>query len=556
MRGAGELVSVVAGDDWSLPAWVQPAPDSGFFSEEVSPAHQVNLRVVDLTWRQLKPTESSFSTTGTDSVYGMSFPSWDTQLAGNEPFWLRIWISGTNWAPAWARSACGVSTVGTGYENDPHLPIWNACLWQKATAMLREVLIDRGLRADPRMRLMYVPGAFTWCEFDFDIPEIAAQNGDLTFAQFSAWYQGALSDLVAIANGENGDPSDDFAWKLVHTGEDYPFSSWGSADDLLARDAVAAGTGIRTGITEVFNFHLAEIPAYGTTIDPSGFLVTDESWDAFFRGRVRASENECYDACGFSVPAGLRFYAIKMSNLKALQMRLNRLYVVPGDSYLDAYPGHWNWVRRSLGQSVYTSADAWAALREAQDTYWLDDDSKDWAGKPWIRNLERWLTQRDVPGSMSRRGSESFTGVLDPSNGTAWEGRRTHRSAGQEGLALFVDDRFLPPGRSFFVDLKITFRDGGSGSWRVTYPSAAGTVHSDPVTLTGDGTWKTATLRLDAALWNGSLAHGADLRLVALGPADLEVRLVRLVKRQADSVLFLDGLENGTSLFWNPRLVP
>jgi len=555
-RGEGELVSVVAGDDWSLPGWVSPAADSGFFSEEASPAHHVNLRVVDLTWRQLKPTESTFSTATTDSVYGMTFSSWDAQLAGDDPFWLRIWISGTDWAPAWARSACGVSTVGTGYENDPHLPIWNACLWQKATAMLREVLIARGLRTNPRLRLMYVPGAFTWCEFDFDIPEIAAQNGDLSFPQFSGWFHAAMSDLVAIADGENSDPTDDYSWKLVFTGEDYPFSSWGMADDLLARDAVAGGTGIRTGITEVFNFHLSEIPAWGTTIDPSGYLVTDESWDAFFRGRVRASENECYADCGFSVPAAQRYYAIKMSNLKALQMRLNWLYVVPGPSFLDTYPGHWNWVRRSLGQSVYTSADAWAALREAEDTYWLDDDSKEWAGKPWIRNLERWLVQRDVPGSLSRRGSESSTGVLDPSNGTAWEGRRTNRGAGQEGLALFADDRFLPPGRSFQVDLKVTFKDSGTGSWRLAYPVDSGTVLSDSVTLTGDGAWKTATFRLDAARWNGTLAHGADLRLVAAGPADLEVRFVRLVKRQVDDVLFVDGFENATSSFWNPRLVP
>lgn len=553
---AGELISVVPGEDWSLPGWVQPAPDTGFFSEEASPAHHVHLRVVDLTWRQLKPSESTFSTTTADSVYGMTFPSWDDQLAGSDPFWLRIWISGTDWAPAWARTACGVTTVGHGYENDPHLPIWNACLWEKATAMLREVLIERGLRSNPRLRFFYVPGAFTWCEFDFDIPEIAANNGDLTFPQFSSWFHGAIDDLVAIANGENGDPSDDFAWKLVHTGEDYPFSSWGAADDFLARDAVEAGTGIRTGITEVFNFHLSEIPAYGTTIDPLGYLATDEAAPAFERGRVRASENECYDACGFTVPPGLRFYAIKMSNLKALQMRLNWLYVVPEDSYLDTYPGHWDWVRRSLGQSVYSSADAWAALREAEDTYWLDDDSRTWQGKPWIRNLERWLVQRDVPGSVSRRGSESFVEVLDPSNGTAWEGRRTHRAEGQEGLALFVDDRFLPPGRTFAVDLKVLFRDGGSGSWRVAYPSAGGTVLSDPVTFVGDGAWKTATLRLDAALWNGALAHGADLRLVALGPADLEVRFVRLVKRAADGVLFRDGFEAGSFAFWNPRLVP
>ena len=90
----------------------------------------------------------------------------------------------------------------------------------------------------------------------------------------------------------------------------------------------------------------------------------------------------------------------------------------------------------------------------------------------------------------------------------------------------------------------------------VAYPAAGGVVLSDPVVYTGDGLWKTATYRLDAALWNGTLAHGADLRLEATGPADLEVRFVRLVKRQPDVVLFLDGFENGSTTYWDPRLAP
>jgi hypothetical protein len=510
---------------------------------------------VDLTWRQLKPTETTFSTTGTDSVYGMPFASWDAQLAGGDPIWLRLWVSGTNWAPAWARTACGVSTVGTGYEGDPHLPIWNACLWEKAKALFREVLIERGLRAEPRLRLVYVPGAFTWCEFDFDIPEQAANAGLLTFGEFDAWFQGAMADLAAIADGENADPTDDYAWKLVYTGEDYPWSPWGEQDDLLARDAVAAGLGIRTGITEEFNFHLSEIPAWGATIAPTGHVVTDESAPVFFRGRVRGSENECYDACGYTVPANLRYYAVKMSNLKALQMRVNHLYVVPADSYLDAYPGLWSWVRHALGQSAYSSADAWAALREAEDAYWYDDPSRTWTGKPWVKNLERWMRQRDVSGDVSRRGTEAFTGVVAPENGTAYEGRRTHLAIGRAGLALFVDDRFLPRGRSFAVDLKVTFLDAGAGSFRVEYPVAGGTVLSDAVPFTGSGVWMTATFRLDAALWNGALASGADLRLVAAG-SDLETRFVRLVKRAPDGVLFADGFENGTTSYWDPRLAP
>jgi hypothetical protein len=64
---------------------VGPTPNSGFFSEEAAPTFHVDLRVADFTWRQLQPTPGSFSQSTSDSVYGMTFPSWSTQLAGADP---------------------------------------------------------------------------------------------------------------------------------------------------------------------------------------------------------------------------------------------------------------------------------------------------------------------------------------------------------------------------------------------------------------------------------------------------------------------------------------
>lgn len=553
LRAQGTIVGDVPGDDWSLPAWAE-ALSARFYSESADPARHVDLRVADFTWRQLKPTATTFSTTAVDSVYGMDFASWSSQLAGSDSYWLRLWMSGVEWAPAWVQAECGVSAAGTGYEGDDHLPLWNACLWSRARELYREVLLTRGLRSDPRLAFVYVPGGFTWCEFDYEIPSQAAASGALDFAPFDAWFDTMVADLVAVMNGENADPADDYAWKLVFTGEDYPFGpeSWGTQDDLQARDAVAAGMGIRTGITEVFNFHLDQVPAYGTTIAPDGYLATDESWPALFDGRTVATENECYNDCGFTTADP--YYAVKMSNLRALQLRMNRIYVVPEASYLDAYPAHWEWVRRSLGQSVYTSADAWAALREAEDTYWLDDSSFTWSGAPWVKNWERWLTQRDLgPDATSRRGTEAKTNVLDPSNGTAYEGRRTQRAAGQDRMLLFVDDRFVPPGMPTALDLQVSYKDSAGGGFRVDYAVAAGVASSAEVTPGGSGTWRTATFRIDDALWNGSVGGGADLALVALGAGDLEARFVRLIKRAPAAVFFVDGFESGTTAFWSRR---
>ena len=88
-------------------------------------------------------------------------------------------------------------------------------------------------------------------------------------------------------------------------------------------------------------------------------------------------------------------------------MRTKRLYVVPEDSYLSTYATHWNWVRHSLGKQRDNSADAWVALRTAQDKYWIDDHSHSWNGAPWVRNLERWLVQKDVGSDGVSRSDSS-----------------------------------------------------------------------------------------------------------------------------------------------------
>lgn len=46
-------VTIVDGDDWTLPASVRPAQNSGFFSEETSEDDLVLVHSVDVTWAQL-----------------------------------------------------------------------------------------------------------------------------------------------------------------------------------------------------------------------------------------------------------------------------------------------------------------------------------------------------------------------------------------------------------------------------------------------------------------------------------------------------------------------
>jgi len=513
-------VTIVDGDDWSLPGWVRPAPNSGYFSEEADAAELVAVRSVDLSWRQLRPSsEQTLDRSSSGSAQGMSFDGLDAQLAQPGDFWMRIFASGEDWAPAWVADDCGVSSYGPDYDGERHLPIWNECVWGHLMDTYRMLFVDLGLASDPRLRFVYVPGAFTWAEYDYEMVTAAADAGDLDEESYLAWYDHAWSDLVALF-GDN-------AHKLVFTGEDYPWGPFGAADDLLAREAVDAGMGIRTGITELANFHLSEAPAYGSHVEPNGHVSIDETLPVHSGRYVVATENECFTDCGYTTSEP--YYAVRQANLKALQLRVNWMYVVPGPSYMAEYPEQWDWLRLSLGQTAETSADAWAAFRDAEDTFWVDpesgpfDDPASWPSRPYVRNLERWLVQVDEPGSVAHRTeADAHVHVLEEDNGTAYEGLSTDVAAGDTGFVLDVDPRFAAAASGRIV-LKVTYLDEGDGGFAID--TGSGT--SAAVERTGSGTWRTATI----ALPDGALAASARLR-ISLAPDadDLVVRFVRLVR--------------------------
>ncbi len=550
-----QAASISNGDDWSLPAWVTAASDYVFFSEETSPAFHVNTHVIDVTWRQLNPAPGVYSQTLSDSWSEVgsgevfNFASFADQRAATGHYWLRIWLSGEQWAPAWVLNDCNIPASQRWLDHsqqDRHIPLWNACIWNHAKNLYRTVLQDWGVRSDPRFELAYVPGGFYYTEFDFDVMWAAFQDGVTSTTALLDWLADIRQSLVAIADGENSDSSDDYHHKLVYTGQDYPFDFIGTgfgAFELHAGAATAAGMGVRSGITELFNFHMNETPAYGAHIQPDGHVSIDESAPVHAGNQVIGNENECYTSCGFNTNDP--YYAVVMSNLKALQLRTNRLYVVPTDSYMADYPDHWHWVEKELGKKADNAPDAWVALREYEDRFWVNDDPANtinWNGKPWLHNFERWLVQKDQPpDGQSRRGSDVRSNVLDPDNGTAYEGRQTDRASGQDYLYFFVQDNFAQ-GPVHDLQIKVTYLDTNNANWQLQYRTANGQMSSQQVANGNSGLRKTATFTLPQALFDNSLTGGADFRLYNGGQSDIEVLFVRLIW-QNDPIIFRHGFE-------------
>jgi hypothetical protein len=519
----------------SLPAWVQPSVNSGLVGEAAATDLNISMREVQVTWRQINPGESFFTQGVTGHAEDILMPSLGEQLGIDGPFWMRIWASGVDWAPEWVTDEdhCkGVSAIGTDYNGQGHLPLWNSCVWGYYLEMMRHVFgadppgteppIRWDLRSNPNFRFLWVPGGFAWGEFDFEVITQAANNG-LTFSTFNTWFQQAMYDLAYILG--------DQANKLVYTGMDYPAGPWGTDDDGLALDAVAQGMSVRLNNSELFNYHNNHLPSCGARITNAGHVEIDESALIRQNGRSLVAELTCFNDCGYTTND--TEYAVRLAVLKALQLRVNYLQVLPLHSYLEVYPELWNYVRLSLGKKPNDSPDAWVMLREYEDTYWTTDTSLSWSGKPWLKNMERFLVQRDVtPNGVSQPGSEYKDQVWDARNGRSYEGRKTNHQSGSDFLYFEINDQFLYR-TTAAVELRITFLDQGDNEWWVEYSGFGGRKKTEAVKNQNSGSKKTVKFVIQDGWFDNSLSGGTDFYIYNGGAGDVEIYFVWLIKQQA-----------------------
>ena len=543
-----QSATISNGDDWTMPSWVTPANDYVFFNENLDVGFHINNHVIDLTWKQINPSQGVFSQTNTASWndFGsgdnFSFASYNNQKALGGHYWLRIWLSGEDWVPAWVLSDCNIPSNQRWLDHSSqqrHIPLWNTCVWNHAKTMYNQIINTWGVKNDANMEFIYMPGGFFYSEFDFDVMWAAFNDNAVTTSQLLTWLADMRSSLTTMMGSKKG--------KLMYTGQDYPFDFSGNpyaAFELHAKDAVDAGMGIRNGISELFNFHLNETPAYGSHIQTDGHVTIDENYTVHSQNHVIGNENECYNACGFTTADP--YYAVIMSNLKALQLRSTHLLVETVDSYMSQYSNHWDWVEKELGKKVFNAADAWVSLREYEDKFFVDNtpaNDINWNNKPWLHNFERWLVQKDIaPNGMSKRGTDIRSNVLDTDNGTSYEGRKTDTANNQDYLYFFVQDNFAH-GTSPDMQLKITYLDSGTSNWKLQYRNKLGQIISEPIQNSNSNTLKTATFEFINVNFDNDMTGNADFRLFNGGLNDIEIRFVRLIRKK-NPIIYKNGFEN------------
>ncbi|WP_344067150.1 hypothetical protein [Nostocoides vanveenii] len=124
------------------------------------------MRAIDPFWRQLQPHTGATIYTDVGQAQQRSFDHSCSNWPSRATSGCAFSASGVDWAPDWVATECGVHGFKPDYDGEAHLPIWDDCVLGASARSLSRGLRDQGAARRPAAEFVYVPGAFTWAEYD------------------------------------------------------------------------------------------------------------------------------------------------------------------------------------------------------------------------------------------------------------------------------------------------------------------------------------------------------------------------------------------------------
>ena len=487
------------GWDWSLPAHVKPVEYSGYFTwggRRFDPA--ITVRGVMVTWKRLNPAREEYD--------------WDwlrDQIAKNKASGMRtgIHLKGVqrDAVPDWVVEQYKpvVLDVPVLQENQPwriqNVPPWQPDVDRAFHEFLRE-FAKTGIAQDDSVVYGYIHGiSASRGEEMFIRPvdwEMWEETTGVTAERFADWLRRRIDGMCEAFKGV------EHKLAVMWGGPLGPTAELRTATADLHEYAFEKGAGIRGGGID-FMHGLLDAPAWGASIDSQGYLIVDDEHPTIKEGRFRADENEEYGKYWewrFGPVEGYP-YRHRICVLRGLQMRENFQLVSPATLALN--PELNEYARITQGYRRENSPDAWAYLRQF-----------DRRSAP-IKNIERWLVQRDAPGSQSvpaepvDRFPLPAEKRLKVASVRDFDARRTDIENGQKGLLFTLDRVFWS--RSQPATVKVTYTDRASARWHVQYSDGNGMLQrTAAVENTGDGRRKTATFEVPSLSAGGAFPNDAE----------------------------------------------
>lgn len=328
--------------------------------------------------------------------------------------------------------------------------------------------------------------------------------------------------------------------------------------------AVSIGMSVREGAQEYFNSSCEDY-SWGSpsqTINNINYQTTNENYPLHKDTlRMIGTENEAF--CDPNMIPVCSYYHLKMSTLKALQLRVNWLNA--REEYVAEVPAMYEYFRLTARKTVKNSPDAWVVLRQSYDPLFTNTppalpnpkpNSPLWTSRVTLpyRNWEKWLRQREVlpDGKVVPTYKLVNNSFFDTYNLKAEEALRTDKVNGSNYMYFDVDDNFIK-GDENSIEIKVTYWDNFTGNWWIEYDAAGNEINkkSTQVTNLNDNKWKTITIRINDAAFTNRQSGNMDFRIYNGGTNDISVRFVRIIKLKNSTTINTDTI-NKIKIYPNP----
>lgn len=510
------------GWDWSLPAFAE-ADSLAYFRYKNTPDLNFsckNLNSVYVSWNELEPSRGQYNfqllrdriienSEGYDGVVLRVLASvWNIDSYPDPGGFVPQWLADRDNAPRWM-DQMDIAKIQSHKAIDGKYIITNMDIMDPDYHSLYkefiEALGESGIPEMEELKIVNVcyrsaSAGEEYTAYNPDRNAVEALYSASTVAQRTKERLKAWTD----AFGDN-------TYKLMWVGHD---------EKAYIEYAGQLGMGSRNGFIEMYNSYV-HMPQFGITINPeTRYVEIDENNDFIRKDVAFGDENEEYDSelrFGWKESFAYRYY---ISSFRMLQMRRN--YVMHAGNTLT--PELTWYVGMGLARKIEDTPDAFALLSE----FYLSSSANGGNAGP-VKNIERWLYQRDLPGY------ETTPALQVPTAKDLWyaDNTKPYDYTARKGkkMAFDIDDRLFPDGEQSMA-IKISFYDGVAGSLKLVYENDLG-IQEDSIVTTGTDQVKTATFfitaRMDTALLDAdSLEHDFELH----SEAEVPVFFVRVIKTE------------------------
>lgn len=506
--------ATIAGESYWLPADAQEA-EFGNFVASGSDLSPYSVRNWYTSWANLETAPGVYDWASFDAFL-------DDQAAAEQPVQMHMRSQDLSRIPSHYHSYLTETTLPGGAGTRGVVDLWHPVVEAAFNDMI-QAFGDR-YRGHPGLHSTYVHLISNAAGEEFvlspvDIAHLESTYG-ITWHDIDEWVKGRIDTYASAFAGMQ----DRIAY-VGTTGDEWPWAP--VAYQAMVRDLIdyawSKGLGIRAGIVEKFNIRLYDPYGFGVTVDDEGYILIDETIPPIAEGRYFGDENEEYgDSWTWRYgPRSGDEHRYRFSMFQALQHRFNHLWEIKEGQ--DTNLPFAQWVEASLGHTIETTPDIWAYLRETPVSTSLSSSGV-------VKNFERWLVQRDVPGGQTVAtewvARDWDAGWPRGDNGD-YTARRTNRLGGQDRIYFQAHEDYDVSGR---LTLMVEIVDRNAGNWVVEYVDESGKVaQTEAYSGMGFGSTQTVAFWLDGYQSRG-LSNGMDFAIRRTSGGDVVVKWVRLIQ--------------------------